>query len=149
MTLNLQEISDRLEIQDLLYEYADIIDTKDFDRLRDIFTEDAHIDYSAFGGAVGDLEEIIMFLKEAMQNFPNSHHLNANSRIKVDKDNAAGRVMCFNPMEINLPEGGTQVIMFGLWYLDKYVRTDKGWRIRERLEEKSWAFNIPEFLKLT
>ena len=33
--LSLQEISDRLEIQDLAWRYSEIIDTKDFDKLRD------------------------------------------------------------------------------------------------------------------
>ena len=77
--LSQQELSDRFEIQDLLYNYADIIDSQEFDKLRDIFTEDAHIDYSAFGGAVGNLEEIIEFLKSAMIGlFPNTQHLNAS-----------------------------------------------------------------------
>lgn len=148
MTLSLQEISDRLEIQDMLYEYANIIDKQEFDRLRDIFSEDAHIDYSAYGGAVGNLEEIIKFLNQAMVNvFSNTQHLNANIQIKVDGDNGTGRVMCFNPMELNTPDKGAHVFMLGLWYVDKYVRTEKGWRIKERIEEKSWAFNLPEFMK--
>ena len=148
MTLSLQEISDRLEIQDMLYEYANIIDKQEFDRLRDIFSEDAHIDYSAFGGAVGNREEIIKFLNEAMVDvFSNTQHLNANIQIKVEGDNATGRVMCFNPMEMNIPDNGTHVFMLGLWYVDKYVRTEKGWRIKERMEEKSWAFNLPEFME--
>jgi len=83
MTLSLQEISDRLELQDLIYNYSDIIDNKEFDRLRDIFTEDAYIDYSATGGAAGSLEEIIAFLKKAMNLFPNSQHLNGNIQIKA------------------------------------------------------------------
>jgi 3-phenylpropionate/cinnamic acid dioxygenase small subunit len=149
MTLSLQEISDRMEIQDMLYEYADIIDKKDFDRLRDVFAEDSHIDYSAYGGAVGNREEAIEFLKQAMVDvFPNTQHLNANIQIKVEGDAATGRVMCFNPMEMNMPDGGTQVIMFGLWYIDKYIRTEQGWRIKERAEEKSWSFNTPEFMNL-
>ena len=50
--LSLQEISDRLEIQDLAWRFSEIIDTKDFDKLRDdVFTPDAFIDYSAFGGS--------------------------------------------------------------------------------------------------
>jgi hypothetical protein len=54
--LTLQEISDRLEIQDLIHRYSRIIDTKDFDALRDeVFTEDAYIDYGEFGGSVGNL----------------------------------------------------------------------------------------------
>jgi hypothetical protein len=54
MTLTLQEISDRLEIQDLLFQYADAIDQKRFDDLYDVFSEDAHVDYSVFGGSVGN-----------------------------------------------------------------------------------------------
>lgn len=147
MTLSLQEISDRMEIQDLLYAYADIIDQKNFDQLRDIFTEDAFIDYSVYGGAAGTLEEIITFLKEAMTIFPNTHHLNANVQIKVAGDTGSGKVMCFNPQEMDLGET-TQTFMLGLWYVDKYQRTDKGWRISERVEEKSWKFNVPDFMNL-
>jgi len=148
MTLSVQEISDRQEIQDMLYAYADFIDKKEFDRLRDIFAEDAYIDYSAFGGSVGNREETIQFLKEAMaETFPNTQHLNANMQIKIEGDHATGRVMCFNPMEMNMPDGGTHVFMLGLWYVDKYVRTERGWRIQERSEEKSWAFNTPEFME--
>jgi hypothetical protein len=148
MMLSLQEISDRLEIQDLIYSYSDIIDKKEFNRLREIFTEDAHIDYSVFGGAVGNREEIIEFLEEAMPIFPNTQHLNANIQIKVNGDTATGRVMCFNPQEMEIPGGGRQVIMIGLWYVDEYVRTERGWRMRERVEEKSWVFNAPDFMNL-
>ncbi len=149
MALSLQEISDRFEIQDLLYRYAEIIDGKDFDALRDdVFTADAHIDYGAFGGSVGNLEDTISFLKKAMKIFPATQHLNANPQIKVDGDTATGRVMCLNPQEMPLPDGGTQIFMCGLWYVDTYVRTERGWRIRTRSEEKSYVFNAPDFMKI-
>ena len=140
MTLSLQEISDRFEIQDLLYRYAEVIDGKRFDELYDVFSEDAHIDYSVFGGSVGNRDHTIEFLKKAMPMFPNTQHSNANAQIAVKGDTATGRVMCFNPQEIPLPGGGSQVFMLGLWYVDEYVRTPKGWRIRKRVEEKSWVF---------
>tara|TARA_R100000900_G_scaffold15508_1_gene13493 strand:+ start:19227 stop:19679 length:453 start_codon:yes stop_codon:yes gene_type:complete len=149
--LSQQEISDRFEIQDLLYHYADLIDRKDFQRLRDeVFTADAHIDYSAFGGGVGNVEETIVYLTDAVSDarFPHSQHLNANLQVTVDSDTGRGRIMCFNPMEMNLPEGGTQIFLIGLWYLDEYRRTDAGWRISRRVEEKSWVFNAPDFMGL-
>jgi len=66
--LSQQQLSDRLEIQDLVFHYADLIDSKQFDQLRDeVFTTDAHIDYSAMGGSVGDLEETITFLRENIE----------------------------------------------------------------------------------
>ena len=55
--LSQQEISDRFEIQDLVFRYSDIIDQRNFDLLRsEIFTDDAFIDYTAMGGASGDVE---------------------------------------------------------------------------------------------
>ena len=117
MPLSLQEMSDRFEIQDMLFRYADIIDRKAVDELNDIFTADAHIDYSAFGGSVGDRESTLAFLKQALPAFSASQHLNANVQIAVDGDSGTGRVMCFNPMEMPLGEE-KQVFMLGLWYVD-------------------------------
>jgi 3-phenylpropionate/cinnamic acid dioxygenase small subunit len=149
--LSQQELSDRFELQDLVFHYADIIDSKQIDQLRsDVFTEDVHIDYSAMGGSVGDLEETITFLKASLTNelFPNTQHLNANVQIKLHGDTATGRVMCINPMEMTIAEESTQTFFLGLWYVDEYRRTDKGWRICRREEVKSWVFNAPDFMDL-
>ena len=150
--LSLQEISDRLEIQDLVFRYAQIIDAKDFDRLRDeIFTADAFIDYGAFGGSRGDLETTIDFLHKAMAIFPNTQHLNANVQVELDPDDpdaARGRVMCFNPQDMRTQDGGSHIFFCGLWYVDEYRRTEEGWRIARRVEEKSYVFNAPDFMKL-
>ena len=146
--LSQQEISDRFEIQDLVFRYAHLVDQQQVEELREVFTEDAFIDYSVFGGSVGDLETTIEFLKSALTRelFPNSQHLNANVQIELDGDAAKGRVMCFNPMEMSMPDGGTQTYLLGLWYVDEYRRTGDGWRISRRVEEKSWVFNAPDFM---
>ncbi len=152
MMLSMQEISDRFELQDLVFRYSQIIDAKDFDALRDdVFTEDAFIDYSVFGGSKGNLEDTIAFLHEAMAIFPNTQHLNANVQIEIDAadpDKASGRVMCFNPQEMELKGQQKQIFFCGLWYVDEYRRTDRGWRISRRVEEKSYVFNAPDFMKI-
>lgn len=144
--LSLQEISDRFEIQDLVYRYADIIDQRCFDELQEVFSDDAHIDYSAVGGPMGDKASTIAFLKKALPAFKCYQHLNANVQITVTGDTAVGRVMCFNPQELMLGKDKSQLFMLGLWYNDKYVRTAKGWRIQERVEVMSWHFNAPDFM---
>jgi 3-phenylpropionate/cinnamic acid dioxygenase small subunit len=149
--LSQQELSDRIEIQDLVFHYADLIDNKQLEQLRDdVFTEDVYIDYSAMGGSVGNLEETITFLKASLTDelFPNTQHLNANVQVSLNGDTATGRVMCLNPMEMRLSEKETQTFMLGLWYVDEYRRTDKGWRICRREEVKSWVFNAPDFMDL-
>jgi hypothetical protein len=145
--LTLLEISDRMEIADLINRYAQIIDSKEFDLLREeVFCEDAFIDYSVFGGSKGDLETTIEFLDKAMQLFPNTQHLNANIQIKLDGDRATGRVMCLNPQEMKLPDREEHLFFCGLWYVDEYRRTQMGWRIAKRIEEKSFVFNAPDFM---
>lgn len=148
--LSQQELSDRFEIQDLIYRYAQLVDGREIDALRTVFTQDAHIDYSAMGGAVGNLEDTLAFLKASLTEdlFPSTQHLNANLQITVDGDTGVGRVMCFNPMDMALPNGEKQVFFLGLWYLDEYRRTADGWRISRREEEKSWVFNTPDFMNL-
>ena len=147
MALTLEEISARMEIQDMLFRYAEIIDAKDFDNLNEVFTDDAFIDYSAMGGSKGDLPSTITFLKEAMPAmFPNSQHLNANIQLKLKgKENiteASGRVMCFNPMEQFMGDGKDNKVWFcGLWYVDEYVKVGDQWKMCQRVEEKSWFFN--------
>jgi 3-phenylpropionate/cinnamic acid dioxygenase small subunit len=146
--LSQQELSDRFEIQDLVYRYAQVIDSKQFEELRNLFTADVHVDYSAFGGGVGNLEQTLAFLHASLtpELFPNTQHLNANVQVTVTGDTATGRVMCFNPMQMALPCGSSQTFFLGLWYLDEYRRTAEGWRICRREEVKSWVFNTPDFM---
>lgn len=143
MTMSLQEISDRMEINNLLIDYCNAIDSGDFDGLDAVFTPDALIDYSALGGPRGSYPEIKSYLARVLPQFPARQHLIANSRIWIEGDAARGRTMCHNPMEMPLGSGGTQVAFYGLWYLDRLVRTPAGWRIRERVEEKGYVFNVP------
>jgi hypothetical protein len=124
MTMSLQEISDRLEIQDLLVAYSHAIDTRNWDALDDVFTPDAFIDYSDFGGGSGDLETTKKFLAMAMPNFSSFQHMVATSKVTLNGDEA-------------------HVFYCGLWYVDKFVRTPEGWRIKERVEEKSYMHNVP------
>ena len=60
-----QELSDRAEIQDLLVNYIEAIDSRNWDDLDNIFTPDAIIDYTEAGGAKGNLPEIKLYLDRA------------------------------------------------------------------------------------
>ena len=143
MPLTLAEISDRLEIQDLLVRYSHAIDTRDWDALDEVFTPDAVIDYSAMGGAKGRLPEIKEFLRKAMRQFTAFQHMIANCQIELRGDEASGRTICHNPMVLSRPDGEPHVFFCGLWYVDRFVRTPKGWRIVERVEEKCYFHNLP------
>lgn len=146
MKYSLEQISDRLEIEDLITEYADAVDCGELDRLDAVFTADAHIDYSAMGGEVGDYPAIKAFLAAALPAFKSSQHLIANYKITLAGDKAEGKIMCFNPMQLDMGEQASPVFFLGLWYWDEYVRTPHGWRIAKRVEQKSYHFNAPSFM---
>jgi hypothetical protein len=142
MTMTLQELSDRQEIQDLMVAYAYAIDRKNWDELDEVFTPDAVIDYSEMVGFRGNLAETKKFLVEGLGQLAAYQHSISTSQIRIKGDMAHGRTLCSNPMVIDI--GGTKQTMFvGLWYRDIFVRTSKGWRISERYEEKCYTHNVP------
>ena len=140
---SLEELSDRLEIQDLMVAYSHAIDFKNFDELDDVFTPDAFIDYEAFGGPKGPYPEIKDFLENTMPMFSSYYHMVSTSKVVLDGDRTTGVTICHNPMVLPLADGTEHVFFCGLWYRDTYVRTSAGWRISERVEEKCYTFNMP------
>ena len=144
MVMSLQEISDRIEIHDVMVAYSHAVDTRDFDALDDVFTEDALIDYTEMGGSRGNVAETKAFLRTAMPHFSGFQHMIATSKVTLEGDTASARTICHNPMVIDKGDGSTHVFFCGLWYRDKLVRTPQGWRIKERYEEKSFFHNAPE-----
>lgn len=147
--MNLQEISDRLEIQQLMVDYANALDRRDWEAMNDVFTPDAYIDYRALGGVDGKFPEIKKWLNETLKRFPSFYHLMGNIEIKINGDTAKTKTCCFNPMVMAMGGDKTQTFLLGLWYHDKVVRTPKGWRIAERVEEGCFSYNVPEGLAVT
>ncbi|MGV0834880.1 nuclear transport factor 2 family protein [Mycolicibacterium thermoresistibile] len=132
--LSLAEISDRLEIQQLLVDYSSAIDQRRFDDLDRMFTEDAYIDYRPMGGIDGRYPQVKAWLAEVLPNFPAYAHLIGNFDIRLDGDHAASRTLCLNPMVLG---GDQQQLLFcGLWYDDEFRRTPDGWRMTRRVETK-------------
>ena len=82
--MDLQELSDRAEIQDALVRYTRAIDTGDWDRLDTVFTPDAHIDYSATGGLVGAYPAVKTWLAEVLPMFGNTQHVIGQSEVTLD-----------------------------------------------------------------
>ena len=136
LMLSLAEISDRLEIQQLVVDYSTAIDQRRFDDLDAVFTPDAYIDYTALGGIEGPYPVVKAWLAEVLPNFPMYYHMLGNFSVRIDGDTASSRVICFNPMVLG---GEKEKIMFcGLWYDDEFVRTPQGWRMTRRVETKTF-----------
>lgn len=145
MGMDIQRISDILEIQALLTDYVFALDTREFDRLDDVFTADAVCDYHATGGRKGDWSEIKPWLVSALGGFGLSQHLIGLPQIRfdlADGDRATSMTMLFNPMHMP-PEKGGQIFFIGATYSDELVRTAAGWRIASRTEIAPWSKDVP------
>src|ERR1700739_4988876 len=132
--LSLEEISDRLEIQQLLVDYSTAIDNRRFGVLGLGFASDAYIHYPSLGGIDGRYPEVKKWLSEVLPTFPVYAHMLGNFSVRIDGDTASSRVICFNPMV--LPGDKDQVLYCGLWYDDEFVRPPEGWRMTRRVESK-------------
>lgn len=147
--MDLQEISDRLEIEQLLVRYVDAIDTKDWELLDTVFTPDAHLDYSSSGGdeGKGDYPTIRAWLEKSLAMFPMTQHLIGKSAVTLAGNTAICRTIFHNPMGVPINDdgifdadgSGLHVFVVGGWYHDTVTRTPEGWRISEKVEVQAFT----------
>ncbi len=135
---SLQYLLDRLEIEDRVKLYAELIDRKRFDELESVFTPDAYIDYTASGGVAGSLDEIREYLRRSMGPLRTQHLMsNVQCDIAPDGRSAKTTVMLFNPLSYDTRQGA-RTFFIGLWYHDEWIKTDEGWRMTRRIQEPGW-----------
>jgi SnoaL-like domain len=139
MTFSAAEVADRLEIQHLIGQYADLIDSQRFDELDGLFTADAVVDFATFNGPVGHLAEIKEFLGNSLPFFSRTQHMMGLPHITIDGDTAHARTSCNNPMLSTARDGSTTVWLIGLWYVDELARTPDGWRFTSRVQERCYT----------
>lgn len=140
--LDVQLISDRIEIADLLTRYTRAIDTGEWDRLDEVFTADATIDYTATGGIEGEFPKVKAWLAEMLPMFPRRHHVIAQSEVEVDGDEATVLAYFLNPMVLPQPDGTELLWEFGGYYRHRLVRTAAGWRSRRLVEDLVWKRGV-------
>ncbi len=115
-------LEDRLDIHELIALYGHLIDEGSFERLVEIFTEDAVFDLSGFDGTRFEGLEAIIRMMEGSQQHPLAHHA---SNIVVQPGDPV-RVLSKG---IGVGHGGR---VGSVVYRDRLRRTESGWRISER-----------------
>jgi 3-phenylpropionate/cinnamic acid dioxygenase small subunit len=131
---------DRVGMDDLLTRYATAIDTRDWELLDTVFTDEAHLDYRSAGGVEGTYPEVRQWLADVLPIFEMTQHLVVNREFGRSKDGADAR-SCFlniNRLEV---EGKPWLFTVGGRYHDRLVDTSDGWRIAERIEHTLWWDN--------
>ena len=136
--MDIQEISDRLEIRDLMDRYGFACDGRDWEMYRRLFTADCVIDYTEFGGHRADLETTVAWLSAGNAKWAGLHHnmTNHHCEIRGDAAKAITYFICYQTAIDGA--GGESMLEVGGFYKDRLVRQPDGWRISERIDLGTW-----------
>ncbi len=142
--MNLQQLQDKIEIQELLARYARGVDTQDWELWRSVFTPDAVLDYTSAGIPIGKRDEIGAMFEQAFITIPWAQHFITNVEVDFpddgDGDQAKVRAMFYNPMQL---PGKDEQSACGGTYEHDMVRTPEGWKSEKVVEHNMWFQNPP------
>ncbi len=147
MSLSIQHISDRLEIQDILTRYCYAVDDRDWNAYRQLFTPDALIDDTATGRIRSGVEEHIAYMRKALSKVLISQHAISTISVLLNGNEAEVRSHRSCPIAPNMGEEKRRVMFQGLWYRNSLIRTSESWKIRGLMEEGYWKYNAPDGFK--
>ena len=144
MEEQLQYLLDRLALEDQIKLYAHFLDTKQFDRMFEVFAPGAWVDYTTTGGAKGPVEETKEYLKVGLALF-RSQHLATNIMAEIAEDRKTAKTthLLFNPMTMDL-KGKDYTFFCGLFYDCEWIMTEQGvWKVTKMVERDSYMFRPP------
>jgi ketosteroid isomerase-like protein len=137
-------VSDKLAVSEVLDEYARGIDSKDWDLVVSVFTSDALLDYSAFGGPKGPPDEVVAWIQTSVTAFAMTQHHITNRHITIDGDEAVSVAELFAPMGMASSEGKMSMLLTGGCYNDRLRRMPDGWKIAQRVCDRAWLAPGPD-----
>lgn len=137
--MDAQEISDRIEIADLVTRYTRAVDTRTWDDLDSVFTDDAILDYTSVGGPCAPLVEVKPWIAKGLAGFDRYQHVIGQVAITLHGDDADATAYFTNPMVAVAPDGTETLWEVGGYYHHDLVRTPAGWRSRHLVDETVWT----------
>jgi ketosteroid isomerase-like protein len=138
----IQELADRAAIVDAVIAYATAVDTRDWERLGALFTDDACWEYSGSGERLSGPDMIVARISASVERFDATHHQNGNPVTAVQGDEAEHT--CYyqaQHVRLGLPDG--EKFLAGGRYDDQLRRTPDGWRFTYRRITSVWTEGNP------
>lgn len=141
----LRRIEDKLALQELAHLYGFVMDERDLQGLDSLFTEDAHLGSADGVFNAHGLETIAQTYQARYDALGATHHFIHSVITRFDDqdpDVATGLVS--GHAEV-VREGETMVV--ALRYHDVYRRTERGWRIAERVMGYMYYLPVTEYVE--
>lgn len=130
---SVRTLADRLDIQELLARYADMVDRRDWTKMDQVFALEATVDFRESGGPSGPFREMMAWLDRALDSWPNNLHLVTNVIIELAGDRASSTSYYHVPIGREPHDGSQYTLTESGRFLDRLIRTSDGWRILARV----------------
>ena len=142
--MNLEELSARAEIHDVLLRYCRGLDRVDMSLVRGAFHEDAYVQFPK-SLHVGSVDGFVTFLSEEMPRFVRTMHFLGNSLIEFDGPDVAHAETYLNGFHQASQRHHWNGDFVKLWarYLDRFERRDGRWLIARRRLLVDWMYKYP------
>jgi ketosteroid isomerase-like protein len=123
--------ADRVSISELLGEYVDAVNQKDYERLRPLFTPDALVDVAPVAAYRG-VDAIVTGLGEQIEVWPGLIQVVHSGTVHFAADDGSVASGRWYISEFGVMADGTEVYFSGTYH-DEYTRDAEGeWRFSER-----------------
>jgi hypothetical protein len=132
-----QELTDRLDIAEVLARYCDALDQRRWDLLATVFAPEASTDYGSVGTPTG-VEAITSAIRGTIGDLDATQHVVSNVQVQVAGDTATAQCYLISQHVRSGQPGGEEYLIGGR-YVDELVRTPDGWRITFRRLERMWT----------
>lgn len=132
----IQRLSDRAEIWDLVCAYARAIDRLDVDAVRSVYAADGVDHHTGFDGHADDF---VAFLARALPTLGGTQHILGNHLVEIRGDQAVAETYA---TAVHWGEPSTDPALnytSGLRYIDHLVKEDGRWVIAERWAAREWT----------
>ena len=127
----MSEADDRFAIIAVLDRYSECLDTRDWEGLSDVFTQDVDMDFGTWRAQ--DLDQVRANIRAFLDGCGPSQHLLGNYRIRFDAGGNEASSRCYCRV-MHFGKGEHEGKTFESWieYSDELFRTPQGWRSRKR-----------------
>ena len=133
--------NDKAEIREVLNLYGFALDAHQFDLFDLVFTEDVRAEFGPAGAVWYGRDNLKRTFDEFHVTLTNHQHQMMGQNVHVDGDKANAFSYGNWLLVRDGAEGGSSWLGTG-WYDDELVRTDRGWRIKDRIAKLvSWTGN--------
>lgn len=130
------EDDDRREIHETVLRYCRAVDRLDLPGVRAVYTVDGIDHHTGFSGSA---DAYVAWLAQGLPFLDGTQHLVGNHLCELDGDRAVAETYGTATHWTAPYDDERRNFTSGFRYVDHFVRTNQGWRIRERWAVREWA----------